>query len=55
LDPDNNAYAIKVMSRNDFKLIESELQALHKLNHPNIVNMKEWNIEGIFERHGEQS
>lgn len=54
-DPQDKAYAIKVMSKSEYKLIENELNALQNLNHPNIVNMVEWNTNGIFERHGEQA
>lgn len=50
LDPNDKAYAIKVMNRDDVEMVKSELEALDNLNHPNIVNMVEYKTDGYFEK-----
>ena len=55
LDNADKSYAIKVMNREDTELVKSELDALNNLNHPNIVNLVEYNQNGHFEKSGKKT
>lgn len=55
VDNNDQPCAIKVMGRDDTNLVKSELAALEALNHPNIINMIEYNTKGNFEKNGKST
>jgi serine/threonine protein kinase len=56
-DSQGNAWAIKIFDKTNpnvteglLKALQSEVGVLKKLNHDNIVNMKEFSIDGVWEK-----
>jgi len=56
-DANNKQYAIKVMDRSNpsnnrkaLELVETEVEVMKNLSHPNIVNLVEYNRDGVWEK-----